>query len=93
MNSSDGELVKTVIIPNQLGIHARPAGMIANLAKNAKFGIQIIKNGKQVDASSIIDILSLLCEQGTLLTLKTDSLADKKILNDIVELIKKGFNE
>ncbi len=93
MSISDNKISKTVIINNSLGIHARPAGMIAKLAQTAKSEIWIIKDGDRIDASSIIDILSLLCEQGTVLTLEIDNKTDKKILNDIMELIKQGFGE
>ena len=93
MSTSDNKFSKTVIINNSLGIHARPAGMIAKLATTAESGIWIIKNGDKIDASSIIDILSLLCEQGTSLTLEIDNQIDKKILNDIIELITQGFGE
>jgi phosphotransferase system HPr (HPr) family protein len=93
MSTSCNELSKTVIIPNSLGIHAKPAGLIAKLAKNAKSGIWMIKNGDRVDASSIIDILSLLCVQGSSVTLEINNKTDKKILNDIIELITQGFGE
>lgn len=93
MSTFCNELSKTVIITNRLGIHAKPAGLIAKLAKNAKFGIWMIKNGDRVDASSIIDILSLLCAQGSSVTLEINNKTDKKILNDIIELITQGFEE
>jgi len=93
MSTSDNKFSKTVNINNSLGIHARPAGMIAKLAKTAESGIWIIKDGDKIDASSIIDILSLLCEQGTSLTLEIEDQTDKKILNDIIELITQGFGE
>ncbi len=53
----------------------------------------MIKNGDRVDASSIIDILSLLCVQGSSVTLEVKNKTDKKILNDIIELITQGFEE
>jgi phosphotransferase system HPr (HPr) family protein len=93
MGGSAPNYQKTVIIPNCLGIHARPAGMIAKLAKNAESVIWIIKDGDRVDASSIIDILSLLCTQGASVTLEVTNQADKKILNKIITLIEKGFRE
>ncbi|MCD6224336.1 MAG: HPr family phosphocarrier protein, partial [Deltaproteobacteria bacterium] len=65
----------------------------AKLAKNAKSGVWIIKDGDRVDASSIIDILSLLCVQGSSVTLEVNNQADKKILNDIIKLITQGFGE
>ena len=48
---------------------------------------------ERVDASSIIDILSLACSKGSKITLKIDEESDIDILNEIIELIKKGFLE
>ncbi len=78
---------------NELGLHARPAAMIANLAIKAQSDVWLCKNGEQVDASSIIDILSLGCQQGADVTLKAENPEDMKILNEIINLFEKGFGE
>jgi phosphocarrier protein HPr len=84
---------KVAIINNELGLHARPAGMIAKLAANAKADIYICKNENQADASSIIDILTLACSQGSKVTVKIDNMQDVDILDRIIDLIEKGFGE
>ena len=78
---------------NELGLHARPAAMIANLAINAQSDVWLFKNGEQVDASSIIDILSLACGKGADVTLKIENPEDMNILNEIINLFEKGFGE
>ena len=78
---------------NELGLHARPAAMIANLAIKAQSDVWLCKNGEQVDASSIIDILSLGCQKGADVTLKAENPEDMKILNEIINLFEKGFGE
>ncbi len=93
MDKSDNRLSKKIIIQNELGLHARPAARIAEIALNATAGIWIIKDGEKVDASSIIDILTLACIKGTEIMLRIDDYSDIDILNKIVELIKKEFEE
>lgn len=93
MNKLDYTRSGKATVINELGLHARPAAMIAKLAINAQSDIWLCKNGEQVDASSIIDILSLGCPKGTDVTLKIENSEDMNILNKIIKLFKKGFGE
>ena len=86
-------LSRDVVIINELGLHARSAAGIAKLAQNANSKVWLIRGKDRVDASSIIDILSLACSKGSKITLKIDEESDIDILNEIIELIKKGFGE
>ncbi len=83
---------RTTII-NQLGMHARPAAMIAKLAQNADTVVWIGDGENRADASSIIDILSLGCSRGYEVLLETENENDIPILDSIKELIDTGFGE
>ncbi len=93
MNKEYYNFSKSVIITNELGLHARAAAKIAKLAMQAEKIIWIIKDSEKIDASSIIDILTLGCSKGTTITFTTDNESDLNILNDIVILTEKGFGE
>ncbi|MFO7559858.1 MAG: HPr family phosphocarrier protein [Desulfobacterales bacterium] len=80
-------------ILNPLGLHARPAALIAEAAQKAKSKVWIIRNGEKVDASSIIDILTLACLKGTKIMLQVDDPSDKDVLNSIAALFESGFGE
>jgi len=82
-----------VTILNELGLHARPAALIAELAQKAKSNVWIIRNGEKVDASSIIDILTLACLKGTVIMLQVDDSSDRDVLNNITALFENGFGE
>jgi phosphocarrier protein len=56
---------KDITLVNALGLHARPAAQIAMLAAKAVSRVWMISDGEQVDAKSIIDILSLYCPKGS----------------------------
>ena len=86
-------LSRDVVIINELGLHARSAAGIAKLAQNANSKVWLIRGEERVDASSIIDILSLACPKGSKITLEINEESDIDILNEIIELIKKGFGE
>ena len=87
------ELSRDVIVINELGVHARSAARIAEIARKANYNVWIIKNEKNVDASSILDILTLECTKGSKITLKIDDQSDLDILNDIAWQFEIGFGE
>lgn len=93
MHNSPQSLSKDVLITNNLGLHARPAAMIAKLAKTAQDEIWIIKDNQTVDASSIIDILSIGCGPGSRITVKIENVLDLEILESIIKLVETGFEE
>jgi len=90
---SNTEITRTVTITNELGMHARAAAKIAELAQQATAKVWIIKDNERVDAASIIDILSLGGAKGAGITLAVAEAADIDILNRIEVLVKNGFGE
>lgn len=93
MTSHKKELSKQVTIVNELGLHARAAAKVAQIAQNGKAKLWIIKDGQKVDASSIIDILTLACAKGTQITITADNESDIHILNAVKEMVESGFEE
>jgi len=93
MDKSDHELARDVVIVNELGLHARSAAKIAKCAQAGESKIWIIKDGNKADATSIIDVLTLACGQGSTITVKIDDPADLDILHDLVKLFESGFEE
>ena len=93
MNKLENNLSREAIVKNELGLHARPAAMIARLAIKAKSDVWLCREDERVDASSIIDILSLACLKGTEVTLKIETPGDMDILNEIINLFENNFEE
>ena len=59
------ELVKRLKISNNLGLHARAAAKIVRLATQYNSSLYLSKDGREVDGSSILSILTLCCPKGT----------------------------
>ena len=93
MTNLSPELSREVVIVNELGLHARSAAKIAALAQNSKAAVWVQKDAEKADASSIVDILTLACEKGSKITLIIEDKADRPILEDMANLIEKGFRE
>ncbi len=82
-----------VVLPNRLGMHARPAAMISKIAAKAEKQVWIGDGETKAEASSVIDILSLGIRQGTRVQICLESEKDIHILEKIKNLIKSGFGE
>jgi phosphocarrier protein HPr len=82
-----------VIVVNELGIHARSAAKIAELAQNAKSKVWLQKGDEKVDGKSIIDILTLACGKGSTIRIAIEDQSDMDIFNKIIKLVKNGFRE
>ena len=84
---------KDVTVVNALGLHARSAAPIAELAGRATSKVRVKKNEEIADARSNIDLLTLVGEKGSKLTIVIDDTSDMETLNRIVELVENGFGE
>jgi len=78
---------KNIPIKNKLGLHVRPAAVIASIAKQASGNIYIEKNGQRVSADSVLDILLLYCRQNDLITLIADKDTDQEIIDHLEKLL------
>ncbi len=93
MNKPEPTLCREVIIVNELGLHARSAAKIAELANQSTTSIWIVKDDRKADAASIVDILTLACEKGTRITICIEHKADMHILEALTKLVESGFGE
>lgn len=88
--------ITTVTVTNSLGLHARPASMLANLIKGFQCEIKLYKNGdegKQYQPKSIISIMSLGAVKGDNLTFETNGPDEKEAIRVIEEFFRNGFGE
>ena len=60
---------EAIIIPNPTGLHARPAAVLANLAKKFKAEVRIQKGDQQANAKSVVAIMGLEIGHGDKVTL------------------------
>ena len=62
---------KEFVITNQQGIHARPATLVVAKANEFKSKITLTYEGASVDLKSIMGVLSLGINRGSLITIET----------------------
>jgi phosphocarrier protein len=82
------ELTRTVRIGSSHGLHARPAKMFAQAAKEAGIPVTIAKDaGAPVNAASILGVIALGVEQGDYVTLTVDGDGAETLLDTLSELL------
>ena len=86
-------LTATVEVPNRLGLHARAAAKLVNLANRFQSHIEVSKNGQVADAKSIMGVLLLCGHQGCALTFSANGSDAGAALDALCELVAGGFGE
>jgi len=86
---------KTIRIKSELGLHARAAAKLVQLASQFESDIKLSRlNGQQqVDAKSILGILLLAASHGTELELVIDGIDEEVATNALMELVENRFGE
>lgn len=84
---------KTLTIRNKLGLHARAAVKLVNLANRFVSSVKIVKDGNEVDGKSILGILTLAATQGSQVRLKISGKDEASAAEALTELINNRFDE
>jgi phosphocarrier protein HPr len=81
-------ITRTVRIGSSHGLHARPAKLFAQAAKNAGIPITIAKDaGGPVNAASILGVIALGIEHGDYITLTADGDKAEAVIDTLAELL------
>ena len=79
---------RTVRIGSAHGLHARPAKLFAQAAKEAGIPVTVAKGaGSPVNAASILGVIALGVEQGDYVTLTADGEGADSVLDTLAELL------
>jgi len=84
---------KAFTITNKLGLHARAAAMLVQIANKFKAKIILERDGRQVNGKSILGILTLACPKGSSLVVRAEGADEDKALEEIGRLIENKFGE
>jgi len=83
----------TLTLINPLGLHARAASKLVDVAKAYGSSITLIKDGQEVDGKSIMSLLLLGAPVGSELGLSVDGEDEDQAMAGICELVEAGFYE
>ena len=84
---------RDVEIVNKLGLHARPSARLTQLASSFKSHVHMSRNGRRVNAKSIMGVMMLAAAKGSTITLETDGEDEAEAIDALASLISSGFGE
>ncbi|HEY9097564.1 MAG TPA: HPr family phosphocarrier protein [Thiobacillus sp.] len=84
---------RDVEIVNKLGLHARPSAKLTQLASDFKCNVFMTRNGRRINAKSIMGVMMLAASQGSTVTLETEGEDEQEAMDALAELITSGFGE
>ncbi len=86
-------LQRDVEIVNKLGLHARASAKLTQLAGQYKSSIWLIRNGKRVNAKSIMGVMMLAAAKGATVGIETEGPDEEAAMNALNGLIANRFDE
>ncbi len=89
----DQRVEKTVPVINPLGLHARAAAQLVRLTARMKCEVLLECDGQEVNAKSIMGVLTLAASQGTQVRIVCDGEGAQEALDEVVKLFEAGFYE
>jgi phosphocarrier protein len=87
------EQIKTFEIKNKLGLHARVAAKLVQVATRFKSRIYFEKDGWEVNGKSLLGILTLDCPQGGRLIVRAEGMDAIEAIAALSQLIENKFDE
>jgi phosphocarrier protein HPr len=82
-----------VTITNRLGLHARAAAKLVHIASEFESEIYVGTDHEEVNAKSILGILTLAATKGTPLNVRAEGADEAIAVRAIVELFANKFGE
>jgi len=86
-------LQREVEIVNKLGLHARASAKLTQLAARYQSDVQMSRNGRKVNAKSIMGVMMLAAGKGAKVVIETDGPDETDAMDAIVSLIGECFGE
>jgi phosphocarrier protein len=80
-------------IVNKLGLHARAAVKLVELASGYSSDVVLVRGNKRVNGKSILGVMMLAAARGVSLELIVDGKDEQAALDSIVRLVQHRFGE
>ena len=84
---------REVEIVNKLGLHARASAKLTQLAAKFPCEVMIERNGRRVNAKSIMGVMMLAAGKGAMVALETTGVQEDEAMEALVALIADYFGE
>lgn len=82
-----------ITISNKLGLHARASAKLTQTASRFQSEVWLSKNGRRVNAKSIMGVMMLAAGLGSVVTVETDGTDEAVAMDALLALIQDKFGE
>jgi phosphocarrier protein HPr len=86
-------LQREVEIINKLGLHARASAKLTQVAGGFEADVWLSRNGRRVNAKSIMGVMMLAAAKGTTVVVETDGPDEQQAMQAIEKLVANRFDE
>jgi phosphocarrier protein len=95
MSMTETPVVASALLTNEVGLHARPAVKLTQLAKSfaATVELALEPDGPWVNAKSPVRIMRVKAAKGTLLHFRASGSDADAAVGALVDLVARGFDE
>lgn len=83
----------TATISNKLGLHARASAKLTKLASSFQCEVWMSRNGRRINAKSIMGVMMLAAGLGSEVELETDGADEHEAQTALLALINDKFGE
>ena len=87
MQQQDAQII------NKLGLHARASAKLTQLASQYPCEVWLSRNGRRVNAKSIMGVMMLAAAKGTTINIETTGDKEQEAMTALVALIADYFGE
>jgi phosphocarrier protein HPr len=84
---------REIEIINKLGLHARASAKLTQLAAKFDSDVQAMRNGRKVNAKSIMGVMMLAAGKGSKITLEIAGPDEEQAMDAICKLVNDCFGE
>lgn len=86
-------LQQDALIINKLGLHARASAKLTQLASQFPCEVWLSRNGRRINAKSIMGVMMLAAAKGSKILIETDGKDEAAALQALQQLIADRFGE
>jgi len=84
---------QSVLVVNQLGMHARAAAKFVHLAAKFQSQVRVARDAREMDGKSIMGLLLLAAARGTTIRISAEGGDEAEAVAALADLVQSGFGE
>ncbi|GAA2778578.1 dihydroxyacetone kinase phosphoryl donor subunit DhaM [Saccharopolyspora taberi] len=87
------EVREELVLANEVGLHARPAALLARSLTGLQAGVSVSLGDQQADAASVLGVMGLGARKGDRIVLRASGPDARQAVQRILDLADRNFDE